>query len=119
MTPGKAGGLLGERLKGANNTVSRLKAADFFSFPLEGGRGGNRKRSGGPFPRRAGGRAFSPPPAGEGGGGGRGGAGTPLTRGPPTFPLPLPGGGKYILWRPSHRSNLDEPPRQSRGFTLN
>ena len=27
MTPGKAGGLLRERLKGANNTVSRLKAA--------------------------------------------------------------------------------------------
>src|SRR3989344_4635476 len=68
MTPGKAGGLLGERLKGANNTVSRLKAADFFSFPLEGGRGGNRKRSGGPFPRRAGARAVCPPPAGGGGG---------------------------------------------------
>jgi len=27
MTPGKAGGLFGERLKGADNTVSRLKAA--------------------------------------------------------------------------------------------
>src|SRR3989344_2666042 len=67
MTPGKAGGLLGERLKGANNTVSRLKAADFFSFPLEGGRGGNRKRSGGPFPRRAGARAVFAPPAGRGG----------------------------------------------------
>ena len=38
MTPGKAGSLLGERLKGASNTVSRLKAADFFSFPLDGGR---------------------------------------------------------------------------------
>jgi len=38
MTPGKAGGLLGERLKGASNTVSRLKTADFFSFPLDGGR---------------------------------------------------------------------------------
>jgi hypothetical protein len=42
MTPGKAGGLLGERLKGATNAVSRLKAADVFSFPLdgEGGMGG-------------------------------------------------------------------------------
>ena len=40
MTPGKAGGLFGERLKGADNTVSRLKAADFFSFPLDGGRWG-------------------------------------------------------------------------------
>jgi hypothetical protein len=39
MTPGKAEGLLGERLKGANNAVSRLKAADVFSFPLDGGRG--------------------------------------------------------------------------------
>jgi len=38
MTPGKAGGISGERLKGASNTVSRLKAADFFSFPLDGGR---------------------------------------------------------------------------------
>ena len=27
MTPGKAGGLSGEHLKGADNTVSRLKAA--------------------------------------------------------------------------------------------
>ena len=29
MTPGKAGGLLGERLKGADKPVSRLKAADY------------------------------------------------------------------------------------------
>lgn len=27
MTPGKAGGLFGERLKGVDNTTSRLKAA--------------------------------------------------------------------------------------------
>ena len=39
MTPGKAGGLFGERLKGADNTVSRLKAADFFLLPP--GRGGS------------------------------------------------------------------------------
>ena len=39
MTPGKAGGLFGERLQGANNTVSCLRAADFSSFPLEGGEG--------------------------------------------------------------------------------
>src|SRR3989344_5384411 len=87
MTPGKAGGLLGERLKGANNTVSRLKAADFFSFPLEGGRGGNRKRAGGPFPPRAGGArgaSFFPPRRG-GGGGGEG-----RTR--PGCPSPPPGG---------------------------
>jgi hypothetical protein len=38
MTPGKAGGLLGERLKGADKTESRLKAAKPHSFPLEGGR---------------------------------------------------------------------------------
>jgi len=31
MTPGKAGGLLGEPLKGADKTVSRLKAAGFFT----------------------------------------------------------------------------------------
>jgi hypothetical protein len=38
MPPGKAVGLCGERLKGVNNIVSRLKAADFFAFPFEGGR---------------------------------------------------------------------------------
>ena len=38
MTPGKAGGLLGEPLEGADKTVSRLKAADLHSFPLRGGR---------------------------------------------------------------------------------
>ncbi len=38
MTPGKAGGLLGERLKGADKTVSRLKAAGLRSFPISGGR---------------------------------------------------------------------------------
>jgi len=29
MTPGKAGGLLGERLKGADKPVSRLKATNY------------------------------------------------------------------------------------------
>ena len=38
MTSGKAGGLLGEPLKGADKTVSRLKAAESRSFPLAGGR---------------------------------------------------------------------------------
>jgi len=39
MTPCKAGGLLCEPLKGADKTVSRLKAAGFFySFLLAGGR---------------------------------------------------------------------------------
>ena len=33
MTPGKAGGLLGEPLKGADKTVSRLKAAGFLLLP--------------------------------------------------------------------------------------
>ena len=36
MTSGKAGGLLGERLKDADKSVSRLKAAKFFSFPFRG-----------------------------------------------------------------------------------
>ena len=40
MTPGKAGGLLGERLKGATNTVSRLEAADFFLLPPSRGKVG-------------------------------------------------------------------------------
>lgn len=38
MTPGKAGGLLGEPLKGADKTMSRLKAAGFHCFPLLGER---------------------------------------------------------------------------------
>lgn len=38
MTTGQAGGLLGERLKGANKTVSRQKAAGLRSFPISGGR---------------------------------------------------------------------------------
>jgi hypothetical protein len=38
MTSGKAGDLLGEPLKGAAKTVSRLKAAEFRSFPFSGGR---------------------------------------------------------------------------------
>src|SRR3989338_4881128 len=97
MTPGKAGGLLGERLKGANNTVSRLKAADFFSFPLEGGRGGNRKRSGGPFPRRAGARAFRAPRAGMGMGVRRDGPCTPLTRHPHLRPPPSRGREIYFV----------------------
>ena len=35
-TPGKAGGLLGEPLEGADKTVSRLKAAEISSFPFRG-----------------------------------------------------------------------------------
>jgi hypothetical protein len=38
MPSGKARGLLGESLKGADTTVSRLKAAGFSAFPLAGGR---------------------------------------------------------------------------------
>jgi hypothetical protein len=39
MTPGKAGleSCIHAVVKGADNTVGRLKAADFFSFPLDGG----------------------------------------------------------------------------------
>jgi hypothetical protein len=33
MTSGKAGGLLGERLKGADKIVSRLKTAGFLLIP--------------------------------------------------------------------------------------
>src|SRR4030066_1162967 len=58
-------------VQGANNTVRRLKAADFFSFPLEGGRwgwgcvvtvGNTGRRSTTPPPP-------PPPPRGGGGGG--------------------------------------------------
>jgi len=38
MTFGKAGGLLGEHLKGADKTVSRPRRRGYCSFPLAGGR---------------------------------------------------------------------------------
>lgn len=38
MTSGKAGGLLCVHPKETDKTVSRLKAADLYSFPLRGGR---------------------------------------------------------------------------------
>ena len=89
MTPGKAGGLFGERLKGASNTVSRLKAAHITPSPFQGeGGDGGAMREPGHAHRHC----------------------------PPTLALPLKGGGKQIstavtvepLW----------VPRQSRGFTL-
>ena len=38
MTSGEAGDILGEPLKGADRTVSRVKAAEFRYFPFSGGR---------------------------------------------------------------------------------
>jgi len=37
MTPGKVGGILGERLKGADKTASRLQAAAIFASPFRKG----------------------------------------------------------------------------------